>query len=306
MAVLTEAVDGGAADILCSAAPAGLPISGMTLMYALMSIFHAAPWIRLATPTRWPAGVANDGSPHDGQLRAPDVAGRAGTRPKWTRYAFGRRRICGRRRDSGRSPKASDGGASIAPCDSSAPTAGDAAAALEGDGCSSPATSCGTRADARGPMRGLHLLHDSGRELSHSVPEGNLRDLLQGPNYRSARYRDFIGLEMPWYSAEKPLDTLLSGRRRGMMRLVCYLRQGSDVFETYWTTGRGVEAMDNSYRLLDLTVYGRQEPWEDSPAGWPQPWVEEEDKHASERMGAPLAMGSLERRASRRSDTGSR
>jgi hypothetical protein len=29
--------------------------------------------------------------------------------------------------------------------------------------------------------------------------------------------------------------------------------------------------MDNSYRLLDLTVYGRQERWEDSPAGWTQP-----------------------------------
>ena len=28
--------------------------------------------------------------------------------------------------------------------------------------------------------------------------------------------------------------------------------------------------MDNSYYLLDLTVYGRQEKWEDSPAGWPQ------------------------------------
>jgi hypothetical protein len=28
--------------------------------------------------------------------------------------------------------------------------------------------------------------------------------------------------------------------------------------------------MDNSYRLLDLTVYGRQETWEDSPAGWAQ------------------------------------
>ena len=49
-----------------------------------------------------------------------------------------------------------------------------------------------------------------------------------------------------------------------------YLRQGSKVFETYWTTRRGVEAMDNSYQLLDLTVYGRQETWEDSPAGWPQ------------------------------------
>ena len=55
-----------------------------------------------------------------------------------------------------------------------------------------------------------------------------------------------------------------------MMHIVCYLRQRSNVFETYWTTIRGVEAMDNSYRLLDLTVYGRQEMWEDSPTGWPQ------------------------------------
>jgi hypothetical protein len=28
--------------------------------------------------------------------------------------------------------------------------------------------------------------------------------------------------------------------------------------------------MDNSYALMDLTVYGRQESWEDSPPGWPQ------------------------------------
>jgi predicted dithiol-disulfide oxidoreductase (DUF899 family) len=33
---------------------------------------------------------------------------------------------------------------------------------------------------------------------------------------------------------------------------------------------RGVEYMDNSYRLLDLTVYGRQENWENSPMGWPK------------------------------------
>ena len=54
------------------------------------------------------------------------------------------------------------------------------------------------------------------------------------------------------------------------MHIVWYLRQGLNVFETYWTTIRGVEAMDNSYRLLDLTVYGRQETWEDAPTGWPQ------------------------------------
>lgn len=92
----------------------------------------------------------------------------------------------------------------------------------------------------------------------------------KGPYAESARYRNFMGWEMPWYSAQDSLDALLVGRRPSMMYLVCYLRQGSKVFETYWTTIRGVEAMDNNYRLLDLTVYGRQEKWEDSPAGWPQ------------------------------------
>ena len=93
----------------------------------------------------------------------------------------------------------------------------------------------------------------------------------QGPYEESARYRDFMGWEMPWYSAQgRSLDALLTGRRVGMMYLVCYLRHGDRVFETYWTTRRGVAAMDNNYRLLDLTVFGRQETWEDSPAGWPQ------------------------------------
>jgi predicted dithiol-disulfide oxidoreductase (DUF899 family) len=109
------------------------------------------------------------------------------------------------------------------------------------------------------------------RELSHlHCRDVTYATFCQGPYEESVRYRDFMGWKMPWYSAQGSLDTLLVGRRIGMMHLVCYLRQGSDVFETYWTTMRGVEAMDNNYRLLDLTVYGRQELWEDSPAGWPQ------------------------------------
>jgi predicted dithiol-disulfide oxidoreductase (DUF899 family) len=108
----------------------------------------------------------------------------------------------------------------------------------------------------------------------------------QGPYAESARYRDFMGWEMPWYAAPRDsLETLLVGRRIGMMHLVCYLRQGSKVFETYWTTRRGVEAMDNSYRLLDLTVYGRQESWEDSPAGWPQ---RPEGQHSYRTDGRPI------------------
>jgi predicted dithiol-disulfide oxidoreductase (DUF899 family) len=78
-----------------------------------------------------------------------------------------------------------------------------------------------------------------------------------------------MGWQAPWYSVPaESLDSLLAGRAFGMK--ACYLRQGDRVFETYWTTGRGVEAMAPSYGLLDMTVYGRQENWEDSPDGWPQ------------------------------------
>jgi predicted dithiol-disulfide oxidoreductase (DUF899 family) len=94
--------------------------------------------------------------------------------------------------------------------------------------------------------------------------------LCQGPYDESSRYRDFMGWQMPWYSAEQAADELLVGRQVGLFHLVSYLREGDRVFETYWTTRRGAEALDYSYALMDLTVFGRQERWEDSPAGWPQ------------------------------------
>jgi predicted dithiol-disulfide oxidoreductase (DUF899 family) len=90
-----------------------------------------------------------------------------------------------------------------------------------------------------------------------------------GPYEESARYRDFMGWEMPWYSACDSGDALLAGRGGGWYG--CYLRDGDRVFETYWNTSRGVEAGATSYHLLDLTPYGRQEKWEESPDGWPQP-----------------------------------
>ena len=51
----------------------------------------------------------------------------------------------------------------------------------------------------------------------------------QGPDGESARYRGFMGWEIPWYSAAESLNTLLEGRRIGMMHLVCYLRRGAKV-----------------------------------------------------------------------------
>ena len=108
----------------------------------------------------------------------------------------------------------------------------------------------------------LSYLHS--RDITYAV-------FCQGPYDESVRYRDFMGWDMPWYSAQDSRDALLSPPRApGLMHLVCYLRDGDRVFETYWTTRRGVEQMDNSYALMDLTAYGRQEAWEDSPPGWPR------------------------------------
>jgi predicted dithiol-disulfide oxidoreductase (DUF899 family) len=131
----------------------------------------------------------------------------------------------------------------------------------------------------------LSYLHS--RDITYAV-------LCQGPYDESIRYRDFMGWQMPWYSAQASLDTLLVGRTIGVMHVVCYLRDGDRVFETYWTTGRGVEVVDFNYSLMDLTVYGRQETWEDSPTGWPQAWgVEGTDYwHPTRINGRPIAQWS--------------
>ena len=125
---------------------------------------------------------------------------------------------------------------------------------------------------ASGQCEGCTFFTSQVRELSTlHAKDVTYATFCQGPYEESAKYRDFMGWKMPWYSVPKAsLETLLDGRKAGTMYLISYLRQGSDVFETYWTTRRGSEAMDNNYRLLDLTVYGRQQLQEDSPAGWPQ------------------------------------
>jgi hypothetical protein len=54
MALLTGIFSSGTADVLCSVMHGGSPLSGMGLMYALMSAFHLGPWLRLISSR--PAG----------------------------------------------------------------------------------------------------------------------------------------------------------------------------------------------------------------------------------------------------------
>ena len=93
----------------------------------------------------------------------------------------------------------------------------------------------------------------------------------QGPFEESNRYRQFMGWDMPWYSVPEESYTRLAIQRPHNFGMkACYLRDGDRVFETYWTTGRGCEPMSGSYGMLDMTIHGRQEAWEDSPTGWPK------------------------------------
>ncbi len=86
-------------------------------------------------------------------------------------------------------------------------------------------------------------------------------------------YKTRMGWERPWYSSfESDFNqdfqvTVNGGERHG---LSVFFRVDDDIFHTYSTYERGCESLSDVYRLLDTTPYGRQEDWEDSPAGWPQ------------------------------------
>ena len=90
-----------------------------------------------------------------------------------------------------------------------------------------------------------------------------------------------MGWTVPWYSSHG--STFNDDLRIEGFALSVLLRDGDHVFRTYATTGRGVDRLRLDFNLLDLTPYGRQEAWEDSPDGWPQTptmqWLHPHDEY---------------------------
>ena len=86
-------------------------------------------------------------------------------------------------------------------------------------------------------------------------------------------YRERMGWTVPWFSSfgsDFNVDFGVTTDERETFGLSVFLREGDHVFRTYFTSRRGVEALGSNWTLLDLTPLGRQEDWEDSPAGYPQ------------------------------------
>jgi predicted dithiol-disulfide oxidoreductase (DUF899 family) len=85
-------------------------------------------------------------------------------------------------------------------------------------------------------------------------------DESRAPIEYNCRNRDELqhaGFDAAALKGDQPLNTV-------------FLRDGTNVFLTYSTAARGLDHLFTPYNFLDLTPYGRQEPWEDSPPGWPQ------------------------------------
>ena len=82
-------------------------------------------------------------------------------------------------------------------------------------------------------------------------------------------YKARRGWTLPFVSSHGTSFAQDCGAGGGFM-FTAFLRDGEDVYRTYSTTSRGVDRLVFEHSILDLMPYGRQEDWEDSPAGWPQ------------------------------------
>jgi predicted dithiol-disulfide oxidoreductase (DUF899 family) len=94
------------------------------------------------------------------------------------------------------------------------------------------------------------------------------------------RVKTRLGWTFPWYSCyDTTFHEDFVSSRDLWFGLSVFLREGDRIFQTYFTSERGTEHLGATFSLLDLTPFGRQETWEDSPEGWPQ-----EPTHSWERL----------------------
>jgi predicted dithiol-disulfide oxidoreductase (DUF899 family) len=103
----------------------------------------------------------------------------------------------------------------------------------------------------------------------------------RAPIEKLEAYRRRMGWELPWYSSfasdfnvdfgVSPPEPQVGAYQDGeTFALDVFYRDGDEIFHTYRTDRRGLEALGSVWTFLDLTPLGRQEEWEDSPAGYPK------------------------------------
>ncbi|AHE57033.1 DUF899 domain-containing protein [Sphingomonas sanxanigenens] len=83
-----------------------------------------------------------------------------------------------------------------------------------------------------------------------------------------ARLKARMGWTIPWVTITDDFDADFGVDQWHGHNM--FIRDGDRIFRTYFINNRGDEAIGTVWSYLDLTALGRQEEWEDSPAGYPQ------------------------------------
>ena len=124
------------------------------------------------------------------------------------------------------------------------------------------------------PCTGCSSFTDNIADLSHLRARDTSFALISRAPYDEIRaFKDRMGWTVSWFSSfgsDFNYDFGVSTDRGEMFALSVFVRDGESVCRSYVTSSRGVDRLRLDFNLLDLTPFGRQEAWEDSPAGWPQ------------------------------------
>lgn len=128
--------------------------------------------------------------------------------------------------------------------------------------------------DAEAGCTGCSMMVDNMGHPAHlRARDTSMVMVSRAPYEKLAQFKQRMGWIIPWYSSYESdfnYDVGLTTDKGEMFGLSVYLREGEKIYRTYFTWLRGVEYLGSSFTYLDLTPMGRQELWEDSPAGVPQ------------------------------------
>jgi predicted dithiol-disulfide oxidoreductase (DUF899 family) len=117
--------------------------------------------------------------------------------------------------------------------------------------------------------RGCSMVADQVAHLAHlHARDTTLAFVSRAPQADIQRLKARMGWTMPWYSITDTFDADFSVAEWHGHN--AFIRDGEKIFRSYFINNRGDEAMGSTWSYLDLTALGRQEDWEDSPAGYPQ------------------------------------
>jgi len=117
--------------------------------------------------------------------------------------------------------------------------------------------------------RGCSFCADQVAHVAHlNARDTTLVYASRAPQADIARLKTRMGWEMPWYTITDSFDVDFGVDEWHGTN--AFIRDGDTIFRTYFINNRGDEALGSTWSYLDMSALGRQETWEDSPAGYPK------------------------------------